>query len=212
MNLNVILISLCFIISCKNSAFQKVHIKGEYNQEIYSIDSDSLKQGSYIELTVDGTDTISIANYKNDRLEGNRKIFNKEGRLITLESYKDGIFHGEELTFHPNGKIFTKGNFVDGTLDSIFYVYYDTGELKERVTMVDNVENGGFEEYYKNGKIHWKGTFVDGPNEVGLLYEYDERGELVKKMDCGKYLGEYICQTIWKKGIGEVIAKLKYEE
>ena len=78
--------------------------------------------------------------------------------------------------------------------------------------MRESTENGPFEEYYKNGEIHWKGTFIDGPNEVGLLTEYSEEGEILKKMECSKYSDDYICQTIWEKGKGEVKLKLKYEE
>lgn len=204
----------CFIFllsSCKKEALTKVSISNDYHKEIYFIDKDSLRQGPYVELELNGIDTISKTTYKDNKQHGPRYLFNKEGIIISEENYNMDVFHGAELTYYPSGALHTKGNFTNGVLDSMFYVYYETGELKERVTLKENVENGPFEEYYKNGQIHWKGNFIDGPHEVGILHEYDESGELIKKMDCGKYLGEYICQTIWEKGKGDIPLKLIYE-
>ncbi len=205
-------LSLLFVYSCNTSSLKKVETTDEYSKKIYFIDKDSLKQGTYVQLTLDGGDTISIANYKDDKEDGERRLFDREGNLSTIETYKNGVFHGPELTFYPNGQLYTRGNFTDGTLDSEFLVYFETGELKEKVTMVDNTENGPFEEYYKNGQLHWTGNFEDGPNEVGLLTEYAEDGEILKKMDCGKYKGDYICQTIWDKKNGDVKPKLEYDK
>jgi antitoxin component YwqK of YwqJK toxin-antitoxin module len=198
--------------SCDTSSVIKVVLDNEYNKEIFYIDKDSIRNGLYIEFEPNGVDTISIVNYVSGEMDGIRRTYDEEGNLSTVETYNKGVLNGKELTFHPNGKIHTKGNFTNGNLDSLFYVYYETGELKEKVTMVDFTENGPFEEYYKNGQIHWAGTFIDGPNEVGLLTEYSEQGEVIKKMECGIYLGEYICQTVWRKGEGDVALKLKYDE
>lgn len=205
------LLVLTIIFSCESNDLQRIVNVSDYNQEIYFIDSDSVRQDRYVELTVDGKDTISQAFYKNGKLNGERKIYGTNGKLTTIENYQDGEYHGPELTFYPNGKVNTKGNFTNGILDSMFYVYYETGVLKEKVSMRNNVENGPFEEYYETGELHWEGSFIDGPNEVGLLLEYDLGGQIIKKMNCGKYRGEYICQTIWEKEKGDIIAKLEYE-
>lgn len=200
-----------FFASCESNSLSKISTETDYNKEIYYIDKDSLKQGEYVELTLEG-DTISKTFYKDNKLHGERKIYDEKGRLKILETYREGEYHGPEYTYHENGNIHTKGNFNNGNLDSIFYVYYDTGELHEKVTIQNNEENGPFEEYYKNGQVHWKGQFINGPNEIGLLLEYDNQGELIQKMDCITYMGDYICQTIWKKGVGDIKPKLEYDE
>lgn len=198
--------------SCNTGGLQEVLVESDYNKEVYYIDKDSLRQGEYVELSKDGKDTISTVHFKDDKMDGRRKIYDSRGNVATIETYSNGIFHGPEITFFPSGQMHTKGNFTNGKLDSLFYVYYETGELKEKVTMRESTENGPFEEYYKNGKVHWQGTFIDGPNEIGLLKEFSEEGELIKKMECGKYSGDYICQTIWEKGNGDVKLQLEYEE
>ena len=167
-------------------------------------------QGPYIQLEKTG-DTLTVANYKNNELHGKRTIYASQGYIQIEQNYKDGVFHGPIINYYPDGTPETKGNFTDGILDSLFYVYYPSGKLKEKITIRDNIENGPFEEYYENGTTHWKGNYIEGDNEVGLLEEFAEDGTLIKKMDCGKYKGEYICQTIWSIDEGDVVPKLKYD-
>ena len=211
MNKSILFIlSLIIISSCKNQSLKHIVESKEYTIEDYYLDNDSLKQGVFIEFTKTG-DTISIAHYLDNKLHGKRKIFNTIGYLETVEHYKTDQFHGPILQYYPDGTLRSKGNFTNGKMDSIFTTYYETGKIKEKVSIRDNIENGPFEEYYENGEVHWKGTFIDGDNEVGLLQEYDNTGKLIRKMDCGKYKGEYICQTIWEIEIGDVEPKLKYD-
>ena len=68
--------------------------------------------------------------------------------------------------------------------------------------MKDNNENGPFKEYYPNGNIHWEGNYLNGDNEFGILNEYNEQGELIKKMDCDSMA---VCKTIWTKENGDII-------
>ncbi|MDA9773365.1 toxin-antitoxin system YwqK family antitoxin [Saprospiraceae bacterium] len=199
---------IALFISC--SDLSKQEEISDYSKEIYYIDSEDLRQGYYVELSLNG-DTISTANYKDGELEGTRVIYDSTGFVKTIENHKAGVFHGPIITYFANGKIQTKGNYTNNTLDSIFYAYYESGELKEKVTVHDNSENGPFEEYFESGQVHWKGSFINGPNEIGLLLEYDEKGVLIKKMDCGLYLGEYICQTIWDINKGDVSLEFEYD-
>ena len=71
----------------------------------------------------------------------------------------------------------------------------------ERVTFEGNEENGPFEEYHQNGQIQWKGTYLKGENEYGLLEEFDEIGEPIKRMMCDEMA---ICKTIWTKENGDI--------
>jgi antitoxin component YwqK of YwqJK toxin-antitoxin module len=82
----------------------------------------------------------------------------------------------------------------------------------EEVTFINNMENGPFKEYYKNGQIKWEGNYKDGDNEYGLIQEFNEQGQLIKKMNCGRYKGEYICQTIWTMDEGDKKLTLPYDE
>jgi len=159
---------LVFFTSCDD--LSKQVITTEYSKEIYHIDSDSLKQGSFVELTLEG-DTISKAYFLDNKLNGKRFIYSENGKIQVIEHYKNDLFHGPIITYHENGNEYTKGNYTNNQLDPEFFVYYESGELKEKVTMKDNEENGPFEEYYQSGQLHWKGTFINGPNEVGELLD-----------------------------------------
>lgn len=202
-----LLFLLC--VACKSN--KKIEHQTEYSKQVFFVDKDSLKQGLFVEVDLEG-DTMETAQYVDNLLQGPKKSYSKAGYVQVLEHYKKGVLHGPELSYFPNGNIETKGNYTNGKLDSVFYVYFDTGELKEKTTIRDNVENGPFEEYYKNGQIRWKGNFIDGDNEIGLLLEYDNKGKLISKMDCGKYKGTYICQTIWNIEKGTIKPTFKYEE
>ena len=75
-------------------------------------------------------------------------------------------------------------------------VYFMKRALQEAQMAFDkNEENGPFEEYHPNGKIKAKGTYLAGDNEHGLLEIFDDKGELIKKMQCKKG----VCRTTWKK-------------
>lgn len=189
----------------------KVEKVTEFGKEIYTTDQEGNKQGMFVELSTSG-DTLFVANYKDDKLDGKRSIYAKEGYVKTVENYKEDMFHGPILTYYDNGQLQTKGNYTNNVLDKDFYLYYETGELKEKSTISDNEENGPFEEYYKSGVVHWKGTFIGGTNEVGPLLEYDEQGVLIKKMECGLYLDEYICQTVWDIEKGDIPLKIEYDQ
>jgi antitoxin component YwqK of YwqJK toxin-antitoxin module len=89
-----------------------------------------------------------------------------------------------------------------GVLEGDVLKYYPEGAIMEKVSFKNNEENGTFEEYYNNGIVHWRGEYLNGPNEYGLLEEYDEQGILLKKMMCDS---NAVCRTIWTKENGDIV-------
>lgn len=201
---------IVLVMACSTDKLNEITMNSDNSSITYSVDQDSMKQGLYLEISKEG-DTLDMAYYKNDKLDGKRYVYAKQGYVQIEETYKEGQFHGPIINYYPDGTPETKGNFTNGQLDSIFYAYYPSGAVREKVHIEDNIENGPFEEYYESGGVHWKGTFINGGNEVGLLQEFDEDGTLIKKMDCGEYKGEYICQTIWTLEGGDVQPTLQYD-
>ena len=90
--------------------------------------------------------------------------------------------------------------------------YYEEGELKEVITLVNNTPNGPFKEFYQNGRVKWRGTYENGRNEIGTLDSLGMNGKILKRMECGKYLGEYVCQTSWTYEGGEVKKHLRFDK
>ena len=83
--------------------------------------------------------------------------------------------------------------------------FYQNGQVESIGNYINSKKEGPFEVYYENGQLKAKGTYkttetnIDGNKEHGLLEMYDEKGELMKTMNCN--LG--ICLTTWKRGQAE---------
>lgn len=168
--------------------------------EVYFIDADSTIQG---EKTVEINDQLyERANYINGVLSGERYIYFPNGNVEILEKYSEGVLDDTLKVFYPEGAIKLKMPYKKGVLAGDIYKYYSEGTLMEKVTYKDNQENGPFEEYYLSGSLHWKGQYLNGPNEFGLLEEYNEQGILLKKMNCDS---NAVCRTIWTVENGDIV-------
>ncbi|MGA0231494.1 MAG: toxin-antitoxin system YwqK family antitoxin, partial [Saprospiraceae bacterium] len=126
------------------------------------------------------------------------------GQTQIIENYVAGHMHGNYEVYYESGLLLLKQNFRMDTLEGISRKYYENGQLEEEVMFADNLENGPFKEYYENGLLHWEGQYLNGDNEFGLLKEYDDMGELIKKMMCDSLA---ICRTIWTLKEGDITPK-----
>jgi antitoxin component YwqK of YwqJK toxin-antitoxin module len=202
-------LSLAFIFSC-NSNLETIETKDEDGYLIkYSRKKDDYaKEGLFTKLYPSGT-LYEEANYVNDTLHGERKLYYKNGKLEILETYDHGNFTSPYKRYYDDGQLQLDGFYEDNKATGVWTRYYKNGQIKDAVTLVDNDENGPFTEYYENGNLKAEGTYngtdtdTGYPREHGLLKMYDESGELVKKMDC--IMGR--CKTIWTKEAGDVPPK-----
>lgn len=200
--LSFLILSLIFIFSCKESNFITIMDEGGKMTEKYKINSDSLKHGPY-SAYVDGV-LSEEANYENGKLHGIRTIFHANGKPEIVETYDNDRIVGTYKTFFDTGILSQEATYINGMMQGDLKTYYKGGELKEVVTMQNNEENGPFKEYYESGNLKWEGQFLNGDNEFGLLKNYNEEGELVKKMMCDS-LG--VCTTIWTSENGDIAPK-----
>lgn len=161
----------------------------------YYIDQDSLLSGPYFTYYEDGRSLFERASYKNGKLSGKRVLYYPSGQPEIIESYIDDILIDTLYVFYESGSIKRKAPYTNGVLTGVLLVFYENGQLKEEVTFEENRENGKFVEYHENGQIKWTGQYLNGENEFGLLTEYNDRGEAIKKMNCDSLA---ICRTIWK--------------
>ncbi|MCR9286075.1 toxin-antitoxin system YwqK family antitoxin [Saprospiraceae bacterium] len=157
------------------------------------------KQGQYQAFSSDGK-IVEEANYVNDSLHGERKLYYDNGKVELIERYSMNEFEGTYQEFYENEQLKFEGEYVGNTMTGEWKKYYDSGELMELVLFENNEENGPFREYYQNGNIKTKGEYLNGSFEHGLLKKYEENGELSAKMQCLKG----ICQTIWSKEEGDI--------
>jgi antitoxin component YwqK of YwqJK toxin-antitoxin module len=163
--------------------------------EKFTIDKKTkTKNGDFTRYFANGN-VAETAFYKNDRLEGERKILTQTGQTEIIEHYLDGKFQGEYKAYFLNGKLKQEGTYTNGEMTGKWKGYYDTGELKEIVTFEHNLENGAFTEFHKNGNRKTEGIYNNGDFEQGELHIYDEAGALIKLMDCESG----ICRTRWSR-------------
>lgn len=156
------------------------------------------KQGQLVRLDGKGQKQEE-AQYEDDVLHGERRLYYETGELQIVEHHTKGKFEGPYQIFHKNGQLKFEAVYQNGMLEGQGKSYYDDGQLKEVVVFANNEENGPFEEYHPNGKVKARGQYLEGDNEHGLLELFDENGELIKKMNCTRG----ICRTSWEKDKGE---------
>ncbi|MGK0313974.1 MAG: antitoxin component YwqK of YwqJK toxin-antitoxin module [Saprospiraceae bacterium] len=179
--------------SCGDKTITTAYETGEKYEE-YQYTGDSLKHGWYKTYSPEGVLTEK-SNYINGKLDGERKIFTSDGQLEVIEQYDMDALNGGFKTYHSNGNVKLEGLYTGNVLAGIVKGYYPTGELMEEVMFEENMEQGPFKEYHTNGKLKWEGTYRKGDKEFGLLKEFNEQGELIKKMLCDS---NAICTTTWK--------------
>jgi len=201
-NLLIILFFTCILSACKESNYVIIKDQEGRVQEKYAVNQDSLKHGDYSSY-INGT-LVEQAQYVNGKLNGPRKLFHTNGEVEIEENYKNGVIAGLYKSYYYNGVIAQEANYVNGKMEGNLKTYYKEGALKEEVTMVDNNENGPFKEYYESGQLKWEGQFLNGDNEFGLLKNYNDKGELIKKMMCDS-LG--VCATVWTLEEGDIQPK-----
>ncbi len=195
---------ILFLVGCKNE-FQTVTEQNEFGQKIiYQIHKETgVKEGAYTLRDSAGI-LLEEANYLQDTLHGERKLYTVQGVLESVESYKDGNFEGPYQSFYSNGQVKFAAAYLNGVLVGEAKSYYEDGQLKEIVQFKDNVENGPFVEYHPNGNLKAKGSYYSGNHsEHGPLELFDENGDLIKKMNCEKG----VCRTSWTRTDGAVSTK-----
>jgi antitoxin component YwqK of YwqJK toxin-antitoxin module len=188
----VFLLVIMVFSSCKDKIIITSHETGEKFEE-YQYTGDSLKHGFYKRYSQGGI-LLEEANYVEGKLEGERILYNAKGAKEISEIYLNNALNGPIKEFHENGKIRMTGVYKDNVLSGTVNVYYPSGSIREEVQFENNAEEGPFKEYHENGNIKWEGTYRNGDNEFGLLKEYNEQGELIRKMMCDE---RAICTTTW---------------
>lgn len=195
---------ILFFVGCKND-FKTVTEQNEFGQEVvYQIHKETkLKQGTYTLRDSTGV-LLEEANYLQDTLHGERKLYTEKGVLEVIENYQEGEFEGSYQLFYPNEQVKFNAAYHKGVLVGEAKSYFENGQLKEVVQFKDNVENGPFIEYHPNGNLKAKGSYYSGNHsEHGPLELFDENGDLIKKMNCEKG----VCRTSWTRTDGAVSTK-----
>ncbi|MCB9341201.1 MAG: toxin-antitoxin system YwqK family antitoxin [Lewinellaceae bacterium] len=168
--------------------------------EKYSRRKDTFaKEGKYTSF-YPGGQVFEESFYKNDTLDGERKLFYESGAVQTIEHYSMGQFEGKKQYFYENGQLSNEGEYVANEMTGVWKRWFESGELMEEVHFEKNNENGPFKLYHKTGKPSVEGIYTDGDNEEGEIRKYDENGRLTERMFC--HFGA--CATVWSAEKGDI--------
>ncbi len=141
-----------------------------------------IKHGAYSSYFENGN-IQEKSNYKNGALDGERRIFNAEGKLIITEHHSNGNYEGLYKSYFPDGTIESEGLYRENKMTGTWKFYYQDppGQIKEAVTFKNNIENGPFIEYHENGIMAAEGVYVD-EQQHGEVKVYTKKGELHKRI------------------------------
>ncbi len=100
--------------------------------------------------------------YKYGLREGNRIIYNKDGKPILEANYLHHDYHGLFKEYYINGKISCELNYKYDELDGLSKYYYENGNIKSVETYVLGDLHGPATYYDQTGKIIRKVTYQYG--------------------------------------------------
>ena len=109
---------------------------------------------------------MSIEFYKDGKLEGNRKVFYKDGTIAEDTNYKAGIKEGTSKTYSDKGKLIDEHIYKNGQYEGLAS-YYDG-----------------------NGSKMYEGNYVNG-KRVGN-WKFFENNKVIKEVKAAKFSKELI--------------------
>jgi antitoxin component YwqK of YwqJK toxin-antitoxin module len=130
--------------------------------------------------------------YVNGKRNGMWYFYNENGAIRQIIQYKNGVIvkdepmNGEFISYYESGLPKSIYNYKNGKFDGRFVEYYDQGE---KVLVVREKENSyepdEFEEVLRGQVIKVEVYYKNG-NKVGEELRYDEKGNVLEKIDHSK--------------------------
>jgi len=141
----------------------------------YDQKGNKVSEGKLVNKLTDGTwkyyhfqssQLMTIENYANGKLEGNKKVYYKDGTIAEDTNYKAGIKEGTSKVFSE------KGNLIDEHL-------YKNGQYNGLASYYDGAGNKMYEGNYENG------------NRIGI-WKFYENNKVLKEVKANKFSKELI--------------------
>ena len=120
-------------------------------------------------------------NYKNGKLEGERKVFHPNGTIWIVERFKAGRHYGERRIYDKDGTVRRIEGFRTGNKRILFEKHrysYDDGGLKLTFSVVNEKKEGEELYFHPNGQIELSSCYVEG-QRVGPSRRYNHDGTLL---------------------------------
>lgn len=185
-------ISSLVLIGCSSREWlEKANTEGRITAR-YQVDKKSgLRMGIYRSFYEDGQ-VFEESMYVNDTIEGVRKLYHPNGKLMIEEHYTNGLFEGPYRSWYPDGTLESEGQYEGNAMSGVWKLFYRSGQLHQELTFRDNLENGPFKTWHTNGQLMEEGTYIDGDNLHGTFKIYDKSGTHIRTMQYDRGRGKVV--------------------
>ncbi len=109
----------------------KVEIRGNYKSGKEGIIL-SIENGEYngpLKLLAENGNTLITAQYKDGFVNGERRFYDNDGKLYSIENFRNGDYNGLRQIFYPNGKPKIEAEYEQDFLQGIYKEYDESGKI-----------------------------------------------------------------------------------
>ena len=92
--------------------------------------------------------------YDNSGMNGLRKTYDFEEKLISEVEIKNGVKNGREVNYDKEGRISLVRPYENGRLHGIATLYYDNRTPKMTISYVRGLKHGPAKKYNNNGSLY----------------------------------------------------------
>ena len=159
-----------------------------------------------------------VGSYYDNKPDGIRREYNKEGKIEISYIFKHGIMIGKGIVdeaglkqgkwseYFDGGELKAEGSYKDNKRIGQWKFFYQNGKLEQMGSYNKNgLFDGLWKWYYVTGEVHREENYLDGL-EDGRLTEYTDSGKVVTE---GDYI-EGIENGVWKLNYGDYTEIGKY--
>tara|TARA_R110000803_G_scaffold19243_1_gene50604 strand:+ start:280 stop:693 length:414 start_codon:yes stop_codon:yes gene_type:complete len=113
-------------------------------------------------------------NYKDDKLDGEKKLWYPSGKLASEFNFKDGERDGMCRSYYNTGQIQWEAHYKDGKLDGVVYKWhlqYAGGRVicSEEINYKDGEKEGFHFMWDTDGKLTYEETYIHGYLVLGTV-------------------------------------------
>lgn len=128
----------------------------------------------------DGTTISSKGAYAGKEKDGKWEYFNK-GKFNLEENYKEGKMHGMKKSFNKDGILMEEIPYVDGKIHGTAKYYLPDGKLYYTVEYVKGLKEGKYVAYDGTDKIIETGSHKNDKRE-GEWKTFNDKGEVIETL------------------------------
>lgn len=115
------------------------------------------------------SDRIVFENFRNDTLQGLKRVTDTTGRLLQTVCFQNGFENGFDRRYNAYGDVALFTFFKQGRI-----VFRETVNGRDK----QGLRQGSWKDFYENGVLHWECTYRNGMKD-GYYKEYDSTGNLL---------------------------------